>query len=105
MPKSGQTWYILSMSISKEEVEHIALLARLELSETEKELFARQLDQILEHAGKIEELDTKGVEPTAHALPVVNVFREDKVGKELDLEVALANAPDREDDSFGVPKI
>lgn len=93
------------MPISKADVEHVALLARLALSEEEKDKLAAQLNQILDHAGKIGELDTADVEPTSHAIPTVNVFREDKVGPELSVEAALANAPEREDDAFGVPKI
>jgi aspartyl-tRNA(Asn)/glutamyl-tRNA(Gln) amidotransferase subunit C len=97
--------YIHSMPISKADVEHVALLARLRLTEDEKEMFTVQLGQILEHAGKIAELDTADIEPTSHAVPTVNVFRTDEVGPELSVEEALSNAPEREGDAFGVPKI
>ncbi|MFZ3062456.1 MAG: Asp-tRNA(Asn)/Glu-tRNA(Gln) amidotransferase subunit GatC [Actinomycetota bacterium] len=91
--------------ISKKEVEHVALLARLYLTEEEKERFTRQLQQILEHAGKIKELDTSKVPPTSHVLPLRNVFREDKSRPCLTQEEALKNAPKKEDNMFVVPKI
>lgn len=91
--------------ITKADVEHVALLARLELTEEEKELYTKQLSDILKYAQKLNELDTEGVPPTAHVLPLKNVFREDKPGKHLEVEKALANAPDREDNFFRVPKI
>lgn len=93
------------MPISKADVEHVALLARLRLTEDEKATLTVQLGQILEHAGKIAELDTRKVEPTAHAIPTVNVLRADEVGPELSVDETLSNAPEREDDAFGVPKI
>lgn len=93
------------MPISKSDVEHVALLARLSLTDEDKEILTVQLSQILEHAGKIAELDTSAVEPTSHAVPTVNVMRADKVGTELSVEEALSNAPERENDAFGVPKI
>ncbi|HEX21307.1 MAG TPA: Asp-tRNA(Asn)/Glu-tRNA(Gln) amidotransferase subunit GatC [Actinobacteria bacterium] len=91
--------------ITKEEVEHIALLARLHLSETEKETFAAQLGQIIEHAGKVAKIDTSKVEPTSHAVEQRNVFREDEVKTGLTKEQALANAPEKESGAFKVPKI
>ena len=93
------------MPISRADVEQVALLARLSLSDEEKETLTVQLGQILEHAGKIAELDTGKVEPTSHAIPTVNVLRADVVGPELSVDEALSNAPDREDNAFGVPKI
>jgi aspartyl-tRNA(Asn)/glutamyl-tRNA(Gln) amidotransferase subunit C len=91
--------------ISKKEVEHVALLARLYLTEEEKERFTRQLQQILEHAGKIKKLDTSNVPPTSHVLPLRNVFREDKSRPSLKQEGVLKNAPKKEDNMFVVPKI
>jgi aspartyl-tRNA(Asn)/glutamyl-tRNA(Gln) amidotransferase subunit C len=85
------------MTISKEEVEHVAWLARLALTSEAQEKMRRQLSQILEHAGKIQELDTVDVQPTSHPLPVKNVFREDKNRPSLSQEEALSNAPKRED--------
>ncbi len=91
--------------ISKQDVEHVALLARLELSEEEKELYTQQLNKILDAAQALQELNTDDVPPTAHVLSIQNVFREDRVGQHIDPEKALANAPDREENFFKVPKI
>src|SRR5205823_891600 len=91
------------MAISREEVLHVARLARLELSDEEVERFAEQLSAILEAVGKVSELDLEGVEPTAHPLEVVNVWAEDEPRPCLSLDEALANAPDREGGSFRVP--
>ena len=93
------------MEISKEQVEHVAKLARLEVSEDEKATFARQLSGILTYIDQLKELDTRGVEPTATVLPTDNVFRGDEVRPSLSQEAALANAPDRADGFFSVPKI
>jgi len=93
------------MAISKKEVEHVAHLARLFLNEEEKELFTKQLSHILDHAGKIAQLDTSNVEPTSHVMPVTNVVREDKVKKPLSQKDALLNAPEKEDGGFAVPRI
>ncbi|MFZ5650435.1 MAG: Asp-tRNA(Asn)/Glu-tRNA(Gln) amidotransferase subunit GatC [Bacillota bacterium] len=87
------------------EVEHVALLSRLELSEEEKKMYAGQLSAILEYAGMLDELDTSDVPPTVHVLPLKNVFREDRAGDHLQLENTLQNAPDREDSFFKVPRI
>jgi aspartyl-tRNA(Asn)/glutamyl-tRNA(Gln) amidotransferase subunit C len=92
------------MSLTKAEVEHVARLARLELSESEKEEFTGQLNEILDFVEKLNKLDTSNIEPTAHAIPVTNVFRPDQVVPSLDLELALANAPDRIGNFFKVPK-
>jgi len=83
----------------------VALLARLNLSETEIEQFTGQLDAILMYMDKLNELDTKDVEPTSHVIEVGNVVREDQVGDSIPVEDALANAPDKEDDFFKVPRI
>lgn len=93
------------MAISKKDVEHVAMLARLYLTEAEKEMFTKQLDQILEHAGKVKQADTKGLEPTSHAVAVKNVFREDVVCPGLTRDAALKNAPKRDNHAFVVPKI
>ena len=93
------------MKIDKATVEKVSMLARLELDEDKKEEMTEQLNDILEYADKLNELDTEDVEPTAHALPIKNVFREDKVEESLDREEALKNAPKKEDGSFKVPKI
>lgn len=93
------------MAITQKEVEHVALLARLNFSEEELEAFTRQLGDILESIKKLEELDTTDVEPMAHVLPVHNVFREDEVKEGLPRDAALEGAPDVEEGQFKVPKI
>jgi aspartyl-tRNA(Asn)/glutamyl-tRNA(Gln) amidotransferase subunit C len=91
------------MAISREEVLHVARLARLELGEDELERFAEQLNAIVEAVGKVGELDLDGVEPTAHPLDLVNVWAEDEPRPCLSVEDALANAPDHDGGSFRVP--
>lgn len=91
--------------ITKQDVEYVAKLARLKLSEKEKEKFAKQLDQILKYVDKLNELDTKKVKPTSHVLSLKNVFREDKVGKSLKVEKVLENAPEKAKGFFKVPKV
>jgi aspartyl-tRNA(Asn)/glutamyl-tRNA(Gln) amidotransferase subunit C len=95
------------MEISKEQVERVAKLARLDVSEDEKTTFARQLSSILTHIDQLKALDTDttGVEPTATVLPTDNVFRDDEVRPSLSQEQALANAPDQAEGFFRVPKI
>ncbi len=93
------------MEITKQEVEKVAKLARLHVTESEKDAFAKQLSQILTHVEKLNQYDTKGIEPTSTILGQVNVFREDIVRPSLPTEKALANAPEREADGFCVPKI
>jgi len=91
--------------ITKADVERVADLARLALDEDEKELFVDQLGQILAYAEELARVPTDGVEPTAHAVPVKNVFRPDEARPSLPVEKALANAPRRHDDLFYVPRI
>lgn len=93
------------MSITHDDVRHIALLARLELTEEEVDRYTVQLGAILDYAATLNRLDTAGVEPLFHAIPVQNVFREDAPGKPLDLESALANTARRKDAFFEVPKV
>jgi len=93
------------VEISLQEVEKVAKLARLAISSSEQEAFARQLSQILTHVEKLNQYDTTGVEPTTTVLGQVNVFREDVVRPSLPVDLALANAPEREADGFRVPKI
>ncbi|WP_236342549.1 Asp-tRNA(Asn)/Glu-tRNA(Gln) amidotransferase subunit GatC [Paenibacillus plantiphilus] len=93
------------MSITVKDVEHVANLARLELSEGEKEQFTGQLNAILKYAEKLNELDTEQVEPTSHVLPVTNVMRDDVVKESVTVEIALKNAPDEEDGQFKVPAV
>ena len=91
------------MAISRDEVLHVARLARLDLTEEEVERFGEQLDAILEAVGKVAELDLTGVQPTAHPLDLVNVWRDDEPRPSLTPDEALANAPDRSGDLFRVP--
>lgn len=91
--------------ITKKDVDHVALLGRLELTGQERDMYTRQLNDILEHFQSLERLDTDKVQPTAHVLPLKNVFREDWVGRHISREEALANCPDREESFFKVPKI
>lgn len=93
------------MALTNKDVEHVAKLACLELTEAERDKYTRQLAAILEYAGQLNELDTTGVEPTAHVLPLSNVFREDTVKPSLPREDVLANAPDPFKGCFRVPKI
>ena len=87
------------------EVDHVALLSRLDLSLEEKKLYGDQLSKILEYAKMLDELDTGDVPPTAHVMPLKNVYREDRVGEHLPLEKALQNAPERDGNFFKVPRI
>jgi aspartyl-tRNA(Asn)/glutamyl-tRNA(Gln) amidotransferase subunit C len=91
------------MAITREDVLHVARLARLQLSEAEVERFQGQLSAILEAVSKVQELDLADVPPTSHPLDVVNVWREDEPRPSLAVEEALANAPDRAGDLFRVP--
>ncbi len=91
------------MAISRDEVVHVARLARLALTEEELDRFAGQLDAILEAVGKVAELDLSGVEPTLHPLALSNVWAEDEPRPCLSVEEALANAPAPEDGAFRVP--
>ncbi|HMJ78452.1 MAG TPA: Asp-tRNA(Asn)/Glu-tRNA(Gln) amidotransferase subunit GatC [Iamia sp.] len=91
--------------ITRDDVAHVARLARLELSDDELGTFTGQLAAVLEHAEDVEALDLAGVPPTAHPLPLVNVFRPDVVGPTLDPREVLAVAPSVEDGRFRVPPI
>lgn len=91
--------------ITKERVKHIAHLSRLELSEDEVEKFAKQLDEIIDYAEQLNELDTERIVPTAHVLEVKNVIREDKARPSIAREDTFKNAPDHEDGQFKVPRI
>jgi aspartyl-tRNA(Asn)/glutamyl-tRNA(Gln) amidotransferase subunit C len=93
------------MRLTPEEVEHVALLARLQLSDEERERFTTQLNSILEHFEQLQELDTSGVEPMSHAVAVSNVFREDEEEGSLATKEALQNAPDVARECFRVPRV
>jgi len=93
------------LTISREDVEYVAALARLELTEQEIQEYTEQLNSILDYAAMLERLDTRDVVPTAHAVPLHNVLREDEVRPSINHEKALRNAPDGEAGFFRVPKI
>jgi aspartyl-tRNA(Asn)/glutamyl-tRNA(Gln) amidotransferase subunit C len=95
----------MSAVIDEAQVRRIAKLSRLNLSDDEVRLFAGQLAKILDYVRQIESLDTEGVEPLAHALPVSNVLREDQPREGFTNEQALANAPETERDCFRVPAV
>ncbi|MEJ2657631.1 MAG: Asp-tRNA(Asn)/Glu-tRNA(Gln) amidotransferase subunit GatC [Desulfobacterales bacterium] len=93
------------MKISREEVIHVADLARLEVDAELIDKFAEQLGTILEYVDTLKNVDTKGVEPTSHAIYMTNAFREDDEERQFNRDSALANAPDKEDGNFIVPKV
>ena len=91
--------------ITRDEVEKVAALARLSLDDEAAERMASELDQILEYAQTLSQVDTTDVEPTAHAIPLPTPLREDRAAPPLDPELAVANAPEREGSAFVVPKV
>jgi aspartyl-tRNA(Asn)/glutamyl-tRNA(Gln) amidotransferase subunit C len=93
------------MRLSRAQVEHVADLAQLALSEAEKELFQEQLSSILEYAERLQELDTDAIPPTSTVLPLENIMREDQVQPSLPQPDVLANAPVVEDSCFQVPVV
>lgn len=93
------------MKLDRESVTHIAELARLALSEEEKELYQEQLSAILEHFEQLQELDTEAISPTASVLPLRNVMREDRARRPFRREDILANAPSAEEGCFEVPAV
>jgi aspartyl-tRNA(Asn)/glutamyl-tRNA(Gln) amidotransferase subunit C len=93
------------LKLSTSDVEYVAKLARLEITEAEKQKFTAQLNDILLYIDQLNELDTTGVAPMSHAIAVTNAFREDRVVESLGTQKALANAPDARGDFFRVPKV
>lgn len=93
------------MSITVKDVQHVAKLARLQLSQDEEATLTEQMNAILQYAEKLNELDTEHVKPTTHVLQVSNVMRDDVVKESLSQEAALLNAPDEEDGHFKVPAV
>jgi len=93
------------LKLTAQEVEYVAHLARLEITPQEKEKVTAQLNDILLYIDKLNELDTKGVEPMSHAIGVTNAFRDDNVAKSIGTEKTLANAPDGRGEFFRVPKV
>jgi aspartyl-tRNA(Asn)/glutamyl-tRNA(Gln) amidotransferase subunit C len=108
MIEGKATYYqrkVNKLTISREDVEYVAALARLELTEPEIQEYTEQLNSILDYAAMLERLETDDVVPTAHAVPLHNVMREDQVRSSINHEKALRNAPDGEEGFFRVPKI
>ncbi|HKN89950.1 MAG TPA: Asp-tRNA(Asn)/Glu-tRNA(Gln) amidotransferase subunit GatC [Acidimicrobiia bacterium] len=101
----GPTILAVSSPLTREDVVHVARLARLALSEAEIEQFTDQLGAILEHAARVAALDTHDVPPTSHPIPLANVLRTDSPLPCLDRDVVLSMAPAAEDGRFRVPRI
>lgn len=93
------------MKITKDEVIHVANLARLDMDEDSIDTFASQIGKILEYVDTLNRVNTEGVKPTFHAVSLTNAFREDSEKEHLDRDAALANAPEKEDGNFIVPKV
>ena len=93
------------MKITISDVEHVARLARLELDEEEKKLFAGQMGAIFDYVEKLKDLNTDDILPTSHAVPVENAFRDDEICPSIGVAKALANAPDRVESFYRVPKV
>jgi len=93
------------MKISKEELLHVAQLARLELDDKAIATFSDQIGTILTYVDQLKGVDTEDVRPTSHAIALTNAFREDELKDHLDTEAALGNAPEKDDGSFIVPKV
>ncbi len=91
--------------VTQQDLDMVAVLSRLEVAEQDKEKYLGQLDAFLQYVDNLAALPTDDVEPLAHVLPIHNVFREDEVRPSLDRELALSNAPLKEDGYFKVPKI
>jgi aspartyl-tRNA(Asn)/glutamyl-tRNA(Gln) amidotransferase subunit C len=93
------------MSLSLDEVRWIAHLARLDLTPAELNTMMRDLSAIVDYVKQLQQVNTEGVEPLAHALDIQNVFRDDEPAASLPVDAALANAPDRRSEFFGVPAV
>ena len=93
------------MKITKTEVLHVAHLARLEINDADVDRFAGQIGTILDYVDTLKQVDTTGVPATSHAITLTNAFREDDLQNHLDPEAALANAPEKDDGAFAVPKV
>ena len=93
------------MKITEKDVEHVARLARLQLNSAELKVMTSQMDAMLGYVDKLNELDTAGVEPMAHAVPMSNAFREDEATASIGVDRALQNAPEADETCFRVPKV
>ena len=93
------------MQITKDQVLYVAGLARLDMDEASIDKFAGQIGTILDYVDKLKEVNTEGIRPTSHAISLTNAFREDEQNEHLERDRALANAPEKEDGNFVVPKV
>ena len=93
------------MKITKDEVTYVANLARLDLDEAAINKFSEQIGEILAYVDTLNRVDTRSVRPTSHAISLTNAFREDDMREHLDRDAATANAPEKEEGSFIVPKV
>lgn len=93
------------MGVTRETIEHVAALARLDITDAEAEKFTLEMEKIIAWVDQLNELDTAGVKPMEHVIPLVNVLREDRVEGSYDRGIMLANAPSAEDGCFKVPKV
>ena len=91
--------------LTREDIESVAFLSRLELSEDEKDKLTGYINRLLENFGELQQLDTEGVEPTSHTVPVFNVFRKDEVRPSLAVEDVIANGPQVAENCFVVPRV
>ncbi len=103
--KAGYKIYRLMEKNGKIDISYVANLARIELTEAEKEKFSQQLGQVLDYFEKLSKLDVEGVEPSSHAHAIYNVWREDEEGPTLDVEKMLMNAPNSRENQIVVPKV
>jgi aspartyl-tRNA(Asn)/glutamyl-tRNA(Gln) amidotransferase subunit C len=93
------------MKLTAEDIESVARLSRLELTEEEKQTLTGHINRLLEHFERLQELDTENVEPTSHVIPVYNVFRKDEPCPSLPVEEVLANGPEVAENCFVVPRV
>jgi aspartyl-tRNA(Asn)/glutamyl-tRNA(Gln) amidotransferase subunit C len=93
------------MKVTKETIEHVANLARLNISEAEKEKLTSEMENIISYVDKLNELDTSNVKPMEHVIPIRNVLREDRVTGSIDREKLLRSAPVHEEGCYKVPKV
>ena len=93
------------MNLTRDDIENVAYLSRLELSEEEKDKFTGHINRLLEHFAKLRQLDTENVEPTSHVIPVHNVFRKDESRPSLPPEEVVSNGPQVAGDCFVVPRV
>jgi aspartyl-tRNA(Asn)/glutamyl-tRNA(Gln) amidotransferase subunit C len=101
----GRSEILMSPSVDEKLIRHIGVLARIELTDEQVATFGRQFVDIVAYMDKLQELNTDGIEPMAHPLPIQNVLAEDVVVPSLSVEAALANAPDKDNNLYKVPKV